>query len=148
MMDMKVIDSFDGDFRFLSNFWFAEFEFKGRKWQTSEHAYQAMKSLDPRYWGVVALAPTPVKAKKLGNIIKVREDWEKVKGEIMRDILIEKFTQNPELLKKLKATGDANLIEGNTWHDNTWGDCSCEKCRKIQGHNMLGNILMWIREAY
>jgi len=46
----------------------------------------------------------------------------------------------------LLATLDAELIEGNAWHDNFWGDCFCEKCRDIEGLNVLGNILMRIRE--
>jgi predicted NAD-dependent protein-ADP-ribosyltransferase YbiA (DUF1768 family) len=45
----------------------------------------------------------------------------------------------------LLATGDEELIEGNTWHDNTWGNCVCQKCQDIPGRNMLGMLLMELR---
>ena len=50
-----------------------------------------------------------------------------------------KFTQNTDLLKKLLDTGDAELVEGNTWGDRVWGVC------KGEGENRLGKILMRIR---
>ena len=43
------------------------------------------------------------------------------------------------------TTGDAELIEGNTWHDNYWGVCSCSKCNG-RGKNRLGKLLMKVRE--
>ena len=52
-----------------------------------------------------------------------------------------------ELREKLKATGDATLIEGNHWHDNRWGKCTCDKCQNKEGQNWLGKILMEIRET-
>jgi predicted NAD-dependent protein-ADP-ribosyltransferase YbiA (DUF1768 family) len=54
--------------------------------------------------------------------------------------------QWPDLQKKLLDTGDAYLEEGNTWHDNTWGNCKCDRCARYQGENRLGQILMQVRE--
>jgi predicted NAD-dependent protein-ADP-ribosyltransferase YbiA (DUF1768 family) len=48
-----------------------------------------------------------------------------------------KFSE-PGLGAKLLATGDAELIEGNTWNDVWWG--VNEKTGK--GENWLGKILM------
>lgn len=58
-----------------------------------------------------------------------------------------KFKQNKHLAKRLLDTDDALLIEGNTWHDNYWGDCKCShpKCSN-KGRNALGEILMEIRD--
>jgi predicted NAD-dependent protein-ADP-ribosyltransferase YbiA (DUF1768 family) len=64
----------------------------------------------------------------------------------MKDILTAKFTV-PELREKLKATGDATLIEGNHWHDNRWGKCTCERCQNKDGQNWLGKILMEVRDS-
>lgn len=57
----------------------------------------------------------------------------------MVDIVRAKFTQNKELAKRLKATGDKTLIEGNYWHDTYWGVC------EGVGENYLGKILMNLR---
>jgi predicted NAD-dependent protein-ADP-ribosyltransferase YbiA (DUF1768 family) len=68
----------------------------------------------------------------------------KVRVTVMKAVVRMKFLQNPELLKQLKETGDEELIEGNTWHDNFWGICYCGKCKK--GLNTLGKILMEVRK--
>uniref|UniRef100_UPI00345E83CD NADAR domain-containing protein n=1 Tax=uncultured Duncaniella sp. TaxID=2768039 RepID=UPI00345E83CD len=47
---------------------------------------------------------------------------------------------NPALAEKLIATGDAELVEGNYWHDTVWGVCDGV------GENHLGKILMRVRE--
>lgn len=62
----------------------------------------------------------------------------------MRQLLELKFNQ-PEFREKLLLTQDEDLIEGNWWHDNIWGDCSCPKCKDIPGKNRLGILLMEIR---
>ena len=68
-----------------------------------------------------------------------------VKDKVMLNFLRIKF-MNAELRDKLLETGDSVLIEGNTWHDNYWGNCSCAKCKDIEGKNMLGRLLMQVRE--
>ncbi len=55
-------------------------------------------------------------------------------------IRIAKFTQHSDLGEQLLATGDAELIEGNTWNDTEWGICNGI------GDNKLGKILMRIRK--
>ena len=74
----------------------------------------------------------------------LRKDWEEVKTDVMRDGLRLKF-QDPTLRAKLLATGDEELIEGNTWHDNTWGACCCPECAKKKKENRLGKLLMQVR---
>lgn len=64
----------------------------------------------------------------------------------MYSIVKDKFSRNTNLKKLLLDTKDAYLIEGNWWHDNYWGDCYCPKCSKTLGKNMLGTILMRVRE--
>jgi ribA/ribD-fused uncharacterized protein len=93
----------------------------------------------------IALANTPGLAKSRGRSVKIRGDWEQVKYEIMYAVQMDKYQQNPQLLKKLLATGDAELEEGNWWHDNIWGNCKCDRCKDIEGRNMLGEILMKVR---
>ena len=145
---MKVISRFRGEYKFLSNFAESPFMFEGFKYQTVEHAYQERKTLNPNHRESIRNATTPFIAAKIGrsNIIKLRDDWYDIKGWVMEKLVHEKFVQNPELRKKLIETGNAILIEGNYWHDNYFGICSCPKCHEgEQPLNILGEVLMDIR---
>lgn len=115
---------------------------------TVEHEFQAAKTLDLREKVDILSAATPGQAKKLGRAATLRPNWEAQKYHFMRDLVLLKFLDHPELARKLVETGDAYLIEGNTWHDNCWGVCYCEKCEANQkdGENLLGLILMEIRD--
>lgn len=139
-----MIDCFDGEFAFLSNFYEHPIQYKGIVYPTNEHFFQAMKSLKEDERKMIAAAPTPGKAKRLGRSITLRADWEKVKYDVMLLGLRLKFC-DIELREKLRKTGDEMLIEGNYWHDNTWGDCSCDACKERSGRNMLGKLLMQVR---
>ncbi|MBQ8349278.1 MAG: NADAR family protein [Ruminococcus sp.] len=79
--------------------------------------------------------------KKEPNLPK---NWDEISYDIMLDILRAKFSV-PELAEMLEATDDAYLEEGNHWHDNRWGRCTCERCRAKEGKNLLGEILMRVR---
>ncbi len=134
----SVIDSFRGDFRWLSNFHYGEFIYDGVKYITSEHAYQAAKTFDLIEKQRIIDCDTPRKAKNLGMKVTLRPDWEQVKLQIMNNILIEKF-KDKNLQDLLLMTGSAKLIEGNDWNDTFWGVC------RGKGENHLGRILMKIR---
>lgn len=135
----EVIDSFDGDYRWLSNFWPCEVEFEGEMYPSVEHAYQAAKTTDPTLRKVIAEAKTPGKAKKLGNGLALRNDWQTVKMVVMEQLLRQKFAPSSELATKLLETGSKELVEGNWWGDVYWGVC------KGNGENNLGKLLMKIR---
>lgn len=62
-------------------------------------------------------------------------------------ILEIKKYKDENLKQWLIGTGNETLIEGNWWHDNFWGACSCPKCEKKRKHNNLGKILMYVREG-
>jgi len=57
----------------------------------------------------------------------------------MHEIVWAKFSQNPELGKKLLATGDRHLEETNWWGDRVWG------VYRGEGENLTGKALMDIR---
>ena len=103
-----------------------------------------MKTLDWNERNWIASAETPGVAKRRGRSCTLRSDWEKVKDEVMLTGLRIKFS-NPALRTQLIMTGDEELVEGNWWHDNTWGSCSCERCVGIHGQNRLGKVLMQVR---
>lgn len=136
-----MIASFSGEYRFLSNFWKAPVEYEGILYPSSEHAYQAAKTLNKDLRGAFAEITSPAEVKRLGQTIAPRPDWDDVKINVMRDIVTAKFEQNPDLMKMLMATKAHDLIEGNTWGDTFWGECPLGK-----GRNELGKILMSIRD--
>lgn len=135
-----MIDSFRGKFRFLSNFYPSEVEYEGVKFPTVEHAFQAAKSLDAKTRRKFVSLETPGDAKRYGNDITLRNDWEAVKVPIMEQLLRQKF-KDGDLKKRLAATGTQELIEGNTWNDRFWGVCDGV------GQNNLGKLLMKIRDG-
>ena len=60
--------------------------------------------------------------------------------DVMRAVLAAKFS-DPDLQACLIATGDAELVEENTWGDRFWG-----RTRGV-GKNMLGHLLMELRDS-
>lgn len=141
------IDDFQGAYRFLSNYAPARVTLNGMQFPTVEHAYQAAKTLEPEGRERIRAASTPGLAKKMGRQLPVRPDWTEVRVAVMRDLVRQKFAGRPGMQKLLLATGKAELVEGNTWHDNFWGDCRCPLCAKTPGLNWLGRLLMEVREG-
>lgn len=138
-----VINRFDGDFEFLSNFFPSPIRFEGMVYPTVEHAFQAAKTMDMAKRRMIAGLPTPGQAKREGRKVTLRPDWEEVKVDIMETLLRAKFS-NQHLNFCLRITDGHFLEEGNTWHDNFWGVCHCERCGG-NGRNQLGKLLMKIR---
>jgi len=140
------IDDFRGDYFFLSNFAPAQVSLDGMQFPTVEHAYQAAKTLDPQERERIMGASTPDLARKMGRKLSQRPEWPEMKVKIMQDLVWQKFNGHPDLEKLLLATGGSELVEGNTWHDNFWGDCRCSQCAAAPVQNWLGRILMEVRE--
>ena len=137
---MNMIEKFKDEYEFLSNFYPSSIDYEGITYPTVEHAFQAAKTLDHTERQKIANLPTPAKAKAAGRKVKLREGWNDIRTTIMRDIIEIKFSA-PTLMTLLQNTGDANLIEGNTWNDTFWGVC------RGKGQNWLGKIIMETRET-
>ena len=133
-----TIHGFNGQYRFLSNFWPASINYEGIEYCTTESAYQASKTLDSTIRKHIA-GLSPGQAKRYAKTILLRQDWEFVKVGIMEQLLRLKFAI-PELRQQLRMTGDAHLEETNHWGDRFWGVSSGV------GENVLGQLLMKIRE--
>ena len=137
---------FQGDNRFLSNFWQLQTPIRtgGLTYWTVEHYYQAMKTIDPVERKKISEADRAVQAKKYGKKVTLRTDWNEIKDDVMKNAVRFKFCpyRNPSLYMKLEATGDLPLLEGNQHNDKYWGFCLKTHC----GENKLGKILMEIRE--
>jgi ribA/ribD-fused uncharacterized protein len=142
-----MISNFSGKNEFLSNFCICPvwIDFKGRKWATTEQAYQAAKLKDEDMETMNLMDQdkiTPGKSKRMGQKIDIRSDWNAIKIIVMTKINEEKFSKNPELMGMLQATKGQELIEGNDWNDTFWGQCPIGN-----GRNELGKVLMGIRDS-
>lgn len=122
----------------LSNFAIRPFTISGDKpessiriggnFQTVEGAFQAQKLVfssmsDDEKEAVKKRLETASgsQAKSIGRKIKGLNtvSWDKASSDIMRDLLLESFSQNPEALNRLLSTGDATLT--HTQDKGKWG---------------------------
>lgn len=158
-----------GDYYELSNYYLGTFDYRGRTYASSEHAYQAAKfryeGASPEcmaYADLVGEAKTPNMSRVLAQQkvgggyawriqlnkhieqslkagVTFRPDWDAVKTEVMEEILMHKFSQNAHCRRILLSTGDRPLVE-NSPRDWFWG-CGADQT----GRNMLGKLLMKVR---
>ncbi len=134
-----MINEFKGKYYFLSNFYSAPVMYDGLLYKNNEAAFQSAKVKDiERRKQFCELDPSS--AKKKGRNVLLRNDWEKVKDQVMYECVKDKFARNLDLQEKLLDTGNEELVEGNTWNDTYWG------VYNDRGKNMLGKILMKVRE--
>ena len=117
----------------LSNFAERPFTYKGRTYKNVEQAFQHQKLmtsapnsgasnfLNDEVGSKILAAKTGVEAKKLGRQIKRLNvpGWDRVSTKIMKDLIRESFEQNPQVLQKLLATGNATLT--HTQDRSKWG---------------------------
>lgn len=135
---MMNIAEFQKEYRWLSNFWQCKVIAWGMEFPSVENAYQAAKESNPSDRAKYQKC-SPAQAKTFGKNAKIRPDWNKARLSFMEELVRRKFFNNPVLKMRLIETGDAELIEGNCWHDTFWGVCNGK------GENHLGKILMKIR---
>lgn len=131
---MNPITEFQGEYRWLSNFYPAPVALDDETYPTVENAFQAAKA-NPKNRGSFRFCD-PGEAKRLGKRLLRPHDWDDRKVAVMRGLIQQKFAPGTELAEKLLATGEAELIEGNTWGDIFWGVC------RGLGENNLGRLLM------
>ena len=115
----------------------------GKKFQTSEHAYQWKKFADVSA-GIadqIFSAGSPGETKKIADANKAKVDpsFHERKFEIMEEILRAKTLQHEKVQSILRATGSKEIIE-NSPTDAVWGIGP-----EGNGQNMLGTIWMKIR---
>jgi N-glycosidase YbiA len=131
------------EFGEFSNFAPYPFTLDGECWPTAEHYFQAQKFEDKTYKKKIRQSNSPMLAARMGRDRKqkLRRDWESVKVGVMRSAVLAKFTQHEDLRVLLLSTGDSKLVE-HTENDDYWGDGG-----DGSGKNMLGRILMQVRES-
>jgi ribA/ribD-fused uncharacterized protein len=123
----------------LSNFAPVTVRMSGVTYTSVEAAFQAAKTECPHERERIRQAATPAEARKLGQNVTLRDGWDELRLTVMHGLLGAKF-RVPEYRDALLATGNALIVENNTWGDRFWGVC------QGAGENHLGKLLMSLRE--
>jgi ribA/ribD-fused uncharacterized protein len=138
----KEIKGFFGEYRFLSNFGKARVFLDNVEYPRVENAYQAAKrNINDREGFVECTGLESIEKNKDFGLDK---DWHERKYEVMKDLLYQKFNSelNSKNVELLLETGNMYLEEMNWWGDTYWGTN-----KNSGGENMLGKLLMEIRES-
>ncbi len=156
---MRVICFHDpqGENGFLSNWYPCEFVVDGQKFTSSEQYFMYRKALLFRDEGAARRILTSddcSQMQQIGRHISNYNDkiWNGYRQLIMYEAVFAKFSQDPELKKKLLDTGNEVLAEASL-ADRIWGiglrmnDSRIFNMRNWQdGKNLLGFTLMKVRE--
>jgi ribA/ribD-fused uncharacterized protein len=111
----------------------------GITYSTTEHYFQSQKTLDNNVKQSIINCTTASEAKRMGQKLTLRKDWETVKDDVMLKCVLYKFYQHEDLRQILLSTNDYQLVE-HTKNDSYWGDAG-----NGSGRNTLGKILMRVR---
>jgi ribA/ribD-fused uncharacterized protein len=140
----EMVCFYEQDFYVLSNFSSFQVEIWGRLFPTSEHAYHWAKfdGTDGEVQDMILEARSAHDAFKIANSQKIlrRANWDEIKADVMREVLLAKVEQHEYVRRKLLATENRILVE-NSWRDDVWGWGPNK-----DGQNLLGKIWMEIRE--
>ncbi len=140
----NIIGFYPREFYVFDNFSSFQVDYRGRRWPTSEHAYQASHFFEtaPELVEAIFEARSAHDAYKIAkaNGDKAPKNWEEVKVGVMYEICKLKLTQNPYVLEKLSLSGDLNIIEDSP-KDDFWGWGP-----NRDGRNELGKIWMKLRD--
>ena len=141
---------------YLSNWYYSPFQKHGIRFLNSEQYFMWRKQqlFDPSNTileGEILLTNNPKVMKDFGRKVKNFDQklWDNEKYEIMREALMEKFSQNYKLKKLLINTGKKILVEASPY-DRVWGIGLNERNARRKfpwnGDNLLGKALMDVRE--
>lgn len=144
--DEDNVKGFFGPYRWLSNYHLCEIYYGGNMFPATENAYMYSK-IDPvdrenNPYVIRLLTCTPSEAGKIGRNMPIRSDWDDVRYDMMKTMLIDKFTRHQSLKVQLMETAPKYLEETNHWKDIYWGVCDGI------GENNLGKALMEIRNGF
>ncbi|OGH03186.1 MAG: hypothetical protein A2798_00280 [Candidatus Levybacteria bacterium RIFCSPHIGHO2_01_FULL_37_17] len=135
------IPHYETSYFLFSNFSPHKLVYKGVEYPTLEHAFQTQKFLDEPTREEVRNAQSPLMAFNIGRSRPgKREDWSRIKLNIMYELLREKVMQHEEVKDALMKTGDKEIVEENP-NDDFWGSG-----KDGRGANHMGKALMRVRD--
>lgn len=139
------------------NWYPAEFDYAGRHYLHSEQfmMYQKVMMFGQNELGEEIMHTNdPEQCKILGREFFDGFDaalWKRTRYVVVKRGIRAKFAQNPSMLETLLATGNAILAECSP-RDKDWGillstsDSEVQDITKWRGENLLGQVLMEVRE--
>ena len=133
---------YGGEFGYcFSNFAAFNVVWRGRTWQTSEHAFQAACFDDVEIIEEIFNAPSAHDALMLAikHLDRARPTWKEDRLLIMKEICQAKLEQHPYIQRALKQSGEAELVEDSP-KDEFWG-----RGADWTGENNLGKVWMELR---
>ena len=142
----------------FSNFYPCAINLEGHTWGCSEQYFMWKKAItfnDKEIANQIWYTPDPKEAKKLGRKIKGFSDevWDKVKEQVMYDVVLAKFTQNTTLANLILSSefDNKHFVEGSPY-DQIWGvgiifsDPAIMDEKNWKGKNLLGKTLDMVRD--
>lgn len=115
---------------------------------TSEALYQALRFPHlPQIQEEIIACKSPMGAKMIAKKHKsrTRDDWEKVKIDLMYLSILLKTAQNFQKMKALfLQTGCSPIVE-DSWKNRFWGAVMDRNGSCLKGYNVLGKLLEIVR---
>ena len=153
--------------KLLSNFAPLSVQWRGKVYPSVEHAFQAAKYLYSHPKDAAAAVATQFqqrrtigqqpaqKAKSAGTKTAMKKhhvqldcsSWDRVKDEVMLELLQSKVSRHPVIQKILEVCHDNNLsLVHYSMRDDYWGAKIDKTTGRVVGRNKLGKMLMRIAE--
>lgn len=121
-----------------------------KTWRTSEALYQAARfPYNPEIQEKILLEKSPMMAKRVTMPYRKehsREDWFDIGVEVMRYAIRAKLYSSKLFYYELLVETDGKVIVEDSWKDAFWGAVPTEDNTKLIGENVLGLLLMELRE--
>lgn len=131
----------DAPYFFLNNKYSCNVFILDRRFGNAEAAYQAHKTMEVQIVNIFTTLDA-YSAQSIGREVHAYDGWENDKIRAMLLVVFEKFRQNPDILQKLLDTENQKLVAVSITKESFWGTLNGE------GKNILGKILMYIREYF
>ena len=144
------------DYHQLSNYYPCKFAYKGNKFTSIEQAYQYCKAMlfnDERTATLILHSNIPSDIKQMGQQVTGFDAacWNQGRDQLMKALVMAKFSQNNNLKKTLCDTGTRHLAEASR-NDQHFGigigitHPACLQKNNWKGGNKLGEALMDARK--
>lgn len=155
-MEILCFHNPDEENAFLSNWYLSDLTVNGLAFTSLEQYMMYQKAVyfkDQETAEKILATEDVALIKTLGRQVKNYEEsyWNGIRQIVVFEGLMAKFSQNAELKEKLKATGQALLVECSV-KDRIWAnglsmtDPERFDVSKWTGQNLLGYALMLVRE--